>query len=300
MAVAAAPSSSASSGTGAQQQQQEGLPSNPHVIVDEFARVWPLLAPPREGGAAGRVDIVLDNAGLELFGDLLLADFLVTQGLASQVRGQGAWGHSHACGDAREEAWEAKRGSDGWWARCRARVPLLLLLGSRWCCMASPCRGLCRTRCDLTWTSWWSSGAAPAAPCPTACCRQRAGTRRRRNGRGRQSGSWGPGGARTSRRVGGQGAAWALGCAAGGLRMSASCPKPSLCRPAPLPAQAPGSGAPTGSGSRRCPFATCSTRRLACMPTWRRAASSSSRETSTTGAGTLEMVLPAVTARSHW
>jgi len=54
---------------------------HPFVIVDEYDGAWKVLA----SGPPGRVDIVLDNAGLELFGDLVLADFLVESGLATEV-----------------------------------------------------------------------------------------------------------------------------------------------------------------------------------------------------------------------
>lgn len=58
--------------------------------------------PPFCGRAGGRVDIVLDNSGLELYADLALADYLVASGLASEVvlhgkqvggvLGTGQWG----------------------------------------------------------------------------------------------------------------------------------------------------------------------------------------------------------------
>ncbi len=35
--------------------------------------------------AGGRIDLVLDNAGLELYTDLVLADYLVASGLADTV-----------------------------------------------------------------------------------------------------------------------------------------------------------------------------------------------------------------------
>uniref|UniRef100_A0A1A8ISY4 Sugar phosphate phosphatase n=1 Tax=Nothobranchius kuhntae TaxID=321403 RepID=A0A1A8ISY4_NOTKU len=60
------------------------------VLVDDSDRVWSALSSPqRQAGsekpAGARVDIVLDNAGFELVTDLILADFLVSSGLARQV-----------------------------------------------------------------------------------------------------------------------------------------------------------------------------------------------------------------------
>ncbi|KAH8394719.1 hypothetical protein KR222_002647, partial [Zaprionus bogoriensis] len=56
---------------------------NKHLLVDQSAEVWPLLA---EDDRPGIVDIVLDGAGYELFMDLLLGDYLVEAGLATKVR----------------------------------------------------------------------------------------------------------------------------------------------------------------------------------------------------------------------
>lgn len=55
--------------------------------------VWSTLVAAQGSGSAGkkhaRVDIVLDNAGFELVTDLVLADFLVSAGLAKQIRFHG-------------------------------------------------------------------------------------------------------------------------------------------------------------------------------------------------------------------
>jgi hypothetical protein len=50
-----------------------------NVLVDDGVRAWGVLK------GAGRVDIVLDNAGIEVFVDLCLADWLITSGTAQQV-----------------------------------------------------------------------------------------------------------------------------------------------------------------------------------------------------------------------
>ena len=52
------------------------------LLIDDTARIWAYLhnAPP------GRVDVITDNSGLELLLDLRLADFLVREGLAAEVR----------------------------------------------------------------------------------------------------------------------------------------------------------------------------------------------------------------------
>lgn len=54
-----------------------------HLIVDQSENVWQLLAHVVEPGI---IDIVLDNAGYELFADLLLGEYLLNTGLATKVR----------------------------------------------------------------------------------------------------------------------------------------------------------------------------------------------------------------------
>ncbi|RKP26516.1 hypothetical protein SYNPS1DRAFT_14088 [Syncephalis pseudoplumigaleata] len=52
-----------------------------HTIANDLPALWELVAPLREA----RIDIILDNAGFELFCDLLLADWLVQSGRARVV-----------------------------------------------------------------------------------------------------------------------------------------------------------------------------------------------------------------------
>jgi len=55
-----------------------------HVLGDDDTpRVWHMLTPVKPTRC---VDIVLDNAGFELFTDLCLAEFLISSGTASRVR----------------------------------------------------------------------------------------------------------------------------------------------------------------------------------------------------------------------
>lgn len=67
----------------------------PFILVDDSNMVWSTLLSaqrPRQLGqsaTAGRVHIVLDNAGFELVTDLVLADFLVSFGLASEIHFHG-------------------------------------------------------------------------------------------------------------------------------------------------------------------------------------------------------------------
>ena len=56
------------------------------VLCDDTSLVWQFLAALKPGSS---VDIVLDNAGFELFTDLCLADFLVSSGMVSHVRFHG-------------------------------------------------------------------------------------------------------------------------------------------------------------------------------------------------------------------
>jgi len=57
-----------------------------NVLRDETSHVWSMLASLKP---CRFVDIVLDNAGFELFTDLCLAEFLISSGTASRVRFHG-------------------------------------------------------------------------------------------------------------------------------------------------------------------------------------------------------------------
>uniref|UniRef100_UPI0037E79298 damage-control phosphatase ARMT1 n=1 Tax=Semicossyphus pulcher TaxID=241346 RepID=UPI0037E79298 len=66
----------------------------PFILVDDSNMVWSTLMSIQRPGQpektpAGRVDIVLDNAGFELVTDLILADFLVSSGLVREVHFHG-------------------------------------------------------------------------------------------------------------------------------------------------------------------------------------------------------------------
>jgi hypothetical protein len=64
-----------------------------HLVVDDSALLWSLLhdaasgrkGAPASNGVPGRICLVADNAGRELLPDLVLADHLLTEGLASEV-----------------------------------------------------------------------------------------------------------------------------------------------------------------------------------------------------------------------
>uniref|UniRef100_A0A672R293 Sugar phosphate phosphatase n=1 Tax=Sinocyclocheilus grahami TaxID=75366 RepID=A0A672R293_SINGR len=63
------------------------------ILVDDSNMVWSMLVAAQGSRSSGiknaRVDIVLDNAGFELVTDLVLASFLVSAGLAKQIRFHG-------------------------------------------------------------------------------------------------------------------------------------------------------------------------------------------------------------------
>ncbi|XP_019750583.1 damage-control phosphatase ARMT1 [Hippocampus comes] len=64
------------------------------ILVDDSDAVWSTLISARQQRqsgkrSSGRVDFVLDNAGFELVTDLVLADFLVSSGLAGEVHFHG-------------------------------------------------------------------------------------------------------------------------------------------------------------------------------------------------------------------
>lgn len=58
---------------------------DPYLIVDEFEALWQRVSSPDWSGMDRRVDIVLDNAGAELYADLVLADWLVSTSAARHV-----------------------------------------------------------------------------------------------------------------------------------------------------------------------------------------------------------------------
>lgn len=75
--------------------------SSSNIIVDEFDALWAALTAKLSSSNSKsnsnlpqlpRVDIILDNAGLELFTDLVLADYLVSSGLAGGCCRVGSWG----------------------------------------------------------------------------------------------------------------------------------------------------------------------------------------------------------------
>jgi hypothetical protein len=68
----------------AERPDHQGKAQLSHLLCDHTSAAVRCL--PGWEGKAGRVDIMLDNAGLELVHDLLLADALLSGGLAQQVR----------------------------------------------------------------------------------------------------------------------------------------------------------------------------------------------------------------------
>ncbi|GAB6020642.1 hypothetical protein CHUAL_003313 [Chamberlinius hualienensis] len=56
-----------------------------HILVNNIELIWNHLKKQRSINDTVRIDIILDNAGFELFTDLCLADFLTSQGLANHV-----------------------------------------------------------------------------------------------------------------------------------------------------------------------------------------------------------------------
>ncbi|XP_041351181.1 damage-control phosphatase ARMT1-like isoform X2 [Gigantopelta aegis] len=58
----------------------------PNILVNDSELAWQRLVKTRSTrGSPGRIDIILDNAGFELMGDLCLAEFLMAGNLASSI-----------------------------------------------------------------------------------------------------------------------------------------------------------------------------------------------------------------------
>jgi len=59
--------------------------SEKNILVNHLPAAFDVLRKAKKADAGSRVSIVLDNAGFELFVDLVLAGYLLTEGLASEV-----------------------------------------------------------------------------------------------------------------------------------------------------------------------------------------------------------------------
>lgn len=59
--------------------------SEKNILVNDLPAAFDVLKRAKRAGTRSRVSIVLDNAGFELFVDLILAGYLLTAGLASEV-----------------------------------------------------------------------------------------------------------------------------------------------------------------------------------------------------------------------
>ncbi|XP_043944559.1 damage-control phosphatase ARMT1 [Protopterus annectens] len=65
----------------------------PFILIDDIESIWSILANSKrtrnDTTPKARVDIILDNAGFELITDLVLADFLLISGLATEIHFHG-------------------------------------------------------------------------------------------------------------------------------------------------------------------------------------------------------------------
>jgi damage-control phosphatase, subfamily III len=59
--------------------------SEKNIIVNDLSAAFSILMDGKKAGETSRISIVLDNAGFELFVDLILAGYLLSEGLASEV-----------------------------------------------------------------------------------------------------------------------------------------------------------------------------------------------------------------------
>lgn len=57
-----------------------------NILGNDLNRIWEIVSSWKEGG---RIDFVLDNAGFELYCDLVYADWLLQSGICKQVRFHG-------------------------------------------------------------------------------------------------------------------------------------------------------------------------------------------------------------------
>lgn len=59
--------------------------SEERILIDDLASAYEVLKRAKKAGKLAKVDIVLDNAGFELYVDLILAGFLLSTGLANNI-----------------------------------------------------------------------------------------------------------------------------------------------------------------------------------------------------------------------
>lgn len=158
--------------------------SSSNIIVDETDELWDYLkaqaaaaAAAAGQGAAGseglqsalpRIDIILDNAGLELFTDLVLADYLVATGLAGTVVLHGKalpWFVSDTLSHDLHHIIEAvsSSSSSSSDSSSEANAAALAAAGKRWAGHLEA--GRWRYAADKFWTSphpfWWMQELAP-------------------------------------------------------------------------------------------------------------------------------------------
>lgn len=59
------------------------------ILVDHTDKIWSLLSNKKKNAQTTRIDIVMDNAGFELASDFVLADFLLSSKLATEIHFHG-------------------------------------------------------------------------------------------------------------------------------------------------------------------------------------------------------------------
>ncbi len=135
--------------------------------MDDFEPLWARLSAP--GAATRRVDVILDNSGVELFSDLCLADYLLQAGLAGSVVFHGKplpWFVSDVLHEDFEQTVEmcAAPAESGLGGPGGAGVEAVAWLGARW--RGHVAAGRWRYTDDPFWCTphpfWWMREAAPA------------------------------------------------------------------------------------------------------------------------------------------
>jgi len=66
-------------------QESESLKNSDNILVDHSDQVYHILKKQRDEGKVGRIDIVLDNSGFELYVDLVLGGYLLAAGFATEI-----------------------------------------------------------------------------------------------------------------------------------------------------------------------------------------------------------------------